>query len=443
MAKTMVFIDSRVNDLDLLVSQFESGTEYKVLDASYDGLFQMEESLAGKTDYSSIQIISHGAAGAITIGSTLLNSNNLLQYQSQLDNIGHALTDSGDLLLYACNVGAGATGQHFVETLAQLTGADVAVSDDVTGGVAEGGDWVLESATGPIESVVPVAEENLQQYDYTLGAVDDYILAKMSLVAYYDNPNLPGLIESNWTKAEIAKNAWVELRDAGWSILEKKDGIYVPTYYPTHSTATNIDSGFAATAFKKDNAIVIAYRGTNGAMDWFGGNTAIGSPLPAWSSQFSDALTFAFTIKNQFNNTEIEVTGHSLGGGLAQVVSKMFGFSGATFDPGGSKNIGYSLEFTREAYIYTGSISVAVVPDRFINYLVEDSPVSGVPLLTRDHIGGIETLQKDELIDFIQQYTANPVRSLLDIWRFTIEDWYDYMKLGLLFPFEYVDYPMC
>ena len=151
MAKTIVFIDSRVNDLDLLVSQFEAGTEYKVLDASYDGLLQMQESLAGKYDYSSIQIISHGAAGAITIGSTVLNSNNLLQYQSQLDNVGHALTDSGDLLLYGCNVGAGTTGQQFVEALAQLTGADVAASDDVTGGTAVGGNWVLEVTTGVVD----------------------------------------------------------------------------------------------------------------------------------------------------------------------------------------------------------------------------------------------------------------------------------------------------
>jgi len=179
MAKTMVFIDSRVNDLDLLVSQFDAGTEYKVLDASYDGLLQIEESLAGKSDYSSIQIISHGSVGAITIGSTVLNSNNLLQYQSQLDNIGHALTDSGDLLLYGCNVGAGRTGQQFVETLAQLTGADVAASDDVTGGVAVGGDWVLELATGTIESVVPIAEKNLQQYEHTLGYARDYVLAEL------------------------------------------------------------------------------------------------------------------------------------------------------------------------------------------------------------------------------------------------------------------------
>ena len=159
MAKTMVFIDSRVNDLDLLVSQFDAGTEYNVLDASYDGLLQMEEALAGKYDYSSIQIISHGVAGAITVGSTVFTSNNLLQYQLQLDNIGHALTDSGDLLLYGCNVGAGDDGRAFVDAFATLTGADVAASDDVTGSAVLGGDWVLEVESGVVETINTVILE--------------------------------------------------------------------------------------------------------------------------------------------------------------------------------------------------------------------------------------------------------------------------------------------
>ncbi len=191
MAKTMVFIDSRVNDLDLLVSQFEAGTEYKVLDAAHDGLLQIEESLVGKSDYSSIQIISHGSPGAIIIGSTHLTESNLFSYQSQLENIGHALTDNGDLLLYGCNVGAGATGQQFVESLAQMTGADVAASDDVTGGVAVGGDWVLESATGPIESNAPLIYVTPLNYDHTLSYTDDYTLAQLSLLAYYDDPSNP------------------------------------------------------------------------------------------------------------------------------------------------------------------------------------------------------------------------------------------------------------
>ncbi len=445
MAKTMVFLDSRVNDLDLLVSQFDAGTEYKVLDASYDGLLQMEESLAGKSDYSSIQVISHGAAGAITIGSTVLNSNNLLQYQLQLNNIGHALTDSGDLLLYGCNVGAGETGLHFVETLAQLTGADVAASDDVTGGVAVGGDWVLESATGPIESVVPVAEEDLQQYDYTLGVVDDYILAQMSLVAYYDNPDLPGLIESDSTKAEIAKNAWVELRDAGWYILEAKgNDLGDWTKYPTKPTFEDsswgfFNSGFAATVFGniKENKIVIAYRGTDDNNDFIGADLAIGSVLlNAWNKQFDDALKVAASIKSAFNGFQIEVTGHSLGGGLAQIVSQMFNFSGAAFDPGGAKNVAEGYDFNLYASDHNlpqqdiNRLAGIGAPVSFKSYLVEASPISGIPGFTNDHIGATKTLQKDELIDFIQQYTADhPTKSLLDL-----------MKLGLSFPKDYVDY---
>ncbi|NTW99233.1 MAG: DUF4347 domain-containing protein, partial [Geobacteraceae bacterium] len=151
MSKTMVFFDSRVNDLDLLISQFEAGTEYRVLDARHDGLLQIEELLAGKSDYSSIQIISHGALGSITIGSTLLNSSNLYDYLSQLETIGQALSDSGDLLLYGCNVGAGDAGQQFVEALSQMTGADVAASDDLTGGTIVGGDWELEVTSGDVD----------------------------------------------------------------------------------------------------------------------------------------------------------------------------------------------------------------------------------------------------------------------------------------------------
>ncbi len=226
MAKTMVFIDSRVNDLDVLVSQFEAGTEYKVLYAAHDGLLQIEESLSGKSDYSSIRIISHGSPGAITIGSTLLNSDNLLPYQLQLANIGHSLTESGDLLLYGCNVGAGASGQQFIETLAQLTGADVAASDDVTGGVEIGGDWQLEVTSGSIKSKTPFVNATPLHYDYTLSNyANDYILAQLS--------NL-------------------ELTDKGWSILERD---------------YNNQDGYSATAFKNDDdgSIVIAYRGTQPA----------------------------------------------------------------------------------------------------------------------------------------------------------------------------------
>ncbi len=155
MANTRIFIDSRVNDLELLISQFTPGTSYQVLDARLDGIEQIVSALAGEGRYDSIQIISHGASGEITLGNTLLNSAALYRYAGKLATIGASLSSTGDILLYGCNVGAGDAGLHFVDTLAQLTGADVAASDDVTGSAALGGDWVLEVQSGTIESTVP------------------------------------------------------------------------------------------------------------------------------------------------------------------------------------------------------------------------------------------------------------------------------------------------
>ncbi|NTU74280.1 DUF4347 domain-containing protein, partial [Candidatus Roizmanbacteria bacterium] len=154
MAINRVFIDSRVNDKELLISQFTSGTEYQVLDANRDGIEQIVTALSGQSGYDSIQIISHGAPGSITIGSIELNISKLDFYAAQLSLIGNALHENGDLLLYGCSVGAGDQGQHFIEALSQMTGADIAASDDMTGGVPAGGDWELESFIGSIEAAV-------------------------------------------------------------------------------------------------------------------------------------------------------------------------------------------------------------------------------------------------------------------------------------------------
>ncbi len=165
MATTRVFIDSRVNDKGLLISQFALSTEYQVLDANQDGIDQMVTALSGHSGYDSIQIISHGAPGFLTIGSTLLNNSTLDLYAIQLALIGSALTSTGDLLLYGCNVAAGEQGRQFIETLSQITGADVAASDDPTGGTASGGDWVLEVQTGTVE---PAAMVDAPDYGYLL-----------------------------------------------------------------------------------------------------------------------------------------------------------------------------------------------------------------------------------------------------------------------------------
>ncbi len=166
MATTRIFIDSRVNDQDLLISQFTSDTEYSVLDASRDGIEQMASALSGPGVYDSIQILSYGAIGSIFIGSTVLDSSSLNLYAAELAQIGRALTENGDLLLYGSSVASGDQGLQFIDTLSHIIGADVAASDDLSGGTAAGGDWALEVQSGAVEQ------------DLTLHALNDsYLLA--------------------------------------------------------------------------------------------------------------------------------------------------------------------------------------------------------------------------------------------------------------------------
>ena len=71
----------------------------------------------------------------------MLDSGNLDAYGLQLASIGSALTAIGDILLYGCNVAQGGVGMQFISLLAQITGADVTASDDLTGNENLNGDW--------------------------------------------------------------------------------------------------------------------------------------------------------------------------------------------------------------------------------------------------------------------------------------------------------------
>ena len=73
-------------------------------------------------------------------------------YSSALAKIGSSLNSAGDILLYGCNVAQGDIGQSFINTLAQLTGADVAASTDLTGAASLGGNSILEANSGVINA---------------------------------------------------------------------------------------------------------------------------------------------------------------------------------------------------------------------------------------------------------------------------------------------------
>ncbi|MEG5130457.1 DUF4347 domain-containing protein [Microcoleus sp. AT8-B1] len=132
------------------------------------GIEQITNALANQKDIESIHILSHGNQGSLKLGADVLNENDIEAFNTQLKQWGNALTENGDILLYGCDVATGKIGKNFVKRLSEITGADIAASDNLTGSAAKGGDWKLETATGNIEAVVPFNGEAMKAYDGVL-----------------------------------------------------------------------------------------------------------------------------------------------------------------------------------------------------------------------------------------------------------------------------------
>ncbi|MGI0483796.1 DUF4347 domain-containing protein [Pantanalinema rosaneae CENA516] len=163
-ASSLVFIDSAVADAQFLAANLTAGSEVHFLDPMQNAIAQITHTLLGRENITSVHVLSHGTAGGLQLGQDWLNLTNLQDYAAQMQSWKSALTEDADILLYGCDVAQGELGQAFVQILSQLTGADVAASDDLTGNAAKGGNWVLEYQTGRIESSLAFQTEALATY---------------------------------------------------------------------------------------------------------------------------------------------------------------------------------------------------------------------------------------------------------------------------------------
>jgi hypothetical protein len=142
--KMMVFIDSRVADHSTLIAGLGADSELVWLDATQDGLQQMQAALADRHDLASIRILAHGSPGALRIGSGELTRDNVDHHAAELAAIGQALGIDGDVQIYGCEVGQGDMGRAFVQALAEACGAHVAASSKPVGHADLGGEWRLD-----------------------------------------------------------------------------------------------------------------------------------------------------------------------------------------------------------------------------------------------------------------------------------------------------------
>ncbi|QWN35870.1 cadherin-like domain-containing protein [Cobetia sp. 4B] len=153
-SRAVIFVDSNVTNYESLVDELDPEAEVIVLNGEADGVKQMASYLDGQQDISAVHILSHGEEGELSLGTATLDAASMAgEYSDELATIGSALTQEGDILLYACDFSSGGLGLEAATQLANLTGADIASSSDDTGSQALGGDWDLENQTGDIEAV--------------------------------------------------------------------------------------------------------------------------------------------------------------------------------------------------------------------------------------------------------------------------------------------------
>ncbi|WP_248744077.1 MULTISPECIES: Ig-like domain-containing protein [unclassified Pseudomonas] len=163
--QAVVFVDARVKDADSLLKGVAPGTQVVKLDANKDGLQQIADYLDQHQGISTVEIIAHGNAGDLWLGNSYLSADNVAQRSAVLAEIGKDMNVGGDILIYGCYTAEGDRGLSFVDSLAQLTGRDVAASNNRTG---VGGDWDLEIATGKIESANVLSTLSMSEYQWGL-----------------------------------------------------------------------------------------------------------------------------------------------------------------------------------------------------------------------------------------------------------------------------------
>jgi Domain of unknown function (DUF4347) len=139
--QNLVFIDSAVEDIDILIGGMGPDVEIHLIGPGSDGVEQIATVLAGRTGIESLHIVSHGRSGTLDLGDAKLTEASMAgRHADEMAVIRSALSVDADVLLYGCDFAAGARGRDAVQALANATGADVAASDDLTGAANLGGD---------------------------------------------------------------------------------------------------------------------------------------------------------------------------------------------------------------------------------------------------------------------------------------------------------------
>ena len=104
----IVFIDRSVPNVNDLIGGITPTASVYFIGSESDGVEQINEVLANYSEVDAIHIISHGDQNRLSLGSSELNSDTMSGiYAEELADIGDALAEHGDILIYGCDFASG------------------------------------------------------------------------------------------------------------------------------------------------------------------------------------------------------------------------------------------------------------------------------------------------------------------------------------------------
>jgi trimeric autotransporter adhesin len=167
-------VDLRIEDAQGLLAGLQKqrveararGEAFEIitLDWQDDGIAKISDALKTQSNVSALHLIGHGDDGMMLLGSTWLDQATLRSRANDFSAWSNGLSDQADILVYGCDFAGNAIGQQSVQSLAQITGADVAASIDSTSNAARSGNWALEYQSGTINTSTLVTENAAQNW---------------------------------------------------------------------------------------------------------------------------------------------------------------------------------------------------------------------------------------------------------------------------------------
>ncbi|WP_053422669.1 Ig-like domain-containing protein [Rheinheimera sp. KL1] len=172
--RELVIIDADVPDKATLYRSLKPGVDVVELNDVQDGMLQLQQVLQNYSGLQAVHLVSHAEQGKILLGNSSIDSILLSEHPDLLRQLNQSVVAGGDLLLYGCDLAAGAQGQELLELFSSATHLDVAASSDKTGAADLGGDWDLEIQQGDIQSTLAFSPKALADFSSVL-ATKTYI----------------------------------------------------------------------------------------------------------------------------------------------------------------------------------------------------------------------------------------------------------------------------